>query len=173
MVADYRPTHHLGPRVLSDAQQLYGTVTPSFMLFLSILSQSVSSATLQPFTLCVCSPRGIPLSFCISLSPSVSMHPVSFSSCSLLRRLSLPNPRFIYSPLVYFLSHMCVFLSCCSGLTDSTSLTTRARAALSSSSRPKSWKRSGWSSLAWPCECVLSFCAFICDIVIRVFVCFH
>lgn len=46
---------------------------------------------------------------------------------------------------------------CCSGPTDSTSLTTRARTALSFSSRPKSWKRSGWSSSAWPCEC--TFCA--------------
>lgn len=80
----------------------------SFILFLPVLSLSVSSATLQPFSLCVYSPPGVPLSFCISLSPSVSLHPVSLSSCYLLLHLSFTH--FIYSLLLlYFLSLMCVF----------------------------------------------------------------
>ncbi len=40
-----------------------------------------------------------------------------------------------------------------SGATDSTSHTIRVRAASSSSSKPRSWRRNGWSSLAWHCEC--------------------
>lgn len=107
MVADY----HLGPCMLSDVQQLYGTAHTlfllSFMLFLSVLSLSVSSAALQPFSLCVCSPRGIPLSFCISLSPSVSLHPVSFSSCSLLRRLSTQSAIYLFAVGVFSVSNVC------------------------------------------------------------------
>ena len=169
MVDDYRPTHFLGLCMPSDAQQLYGTATLHsfpllrhalplcFVLCLSALPPS------NPSAFVFCSPQGIPLSFCISLSPSVSLHPVSFSSSPPPAPfVSRSNPPFIYSPR--FISCLkkclcvcvCVFLSRCSGPTDSTSLITRARAALSSSSRPKSWKRSGWSSLAWPCECVLS-----------------
>lgn len=71
--------------------------------------QFCRSAAVQPFSLCVCSPRGIPLSFCIPLSPSVSLHPSSWPPPAPF--VSHSNPRFIYSPLFYFLSQMCVFFS--------------------------------------------------------------
>lgn len=66
----------------------------------------------RPPTLCVCSPRGIPLSFCISLSPSVSLHPVYFSSCPILLLFVFhSNPQFSCFAVVLFpVSNVCVFL---------------------------------------------------------------
>lgn len=77
------------------------------------------------------------------------------------RLLLLSAPRLLQCPPFPCLASLCPHLSnsflsvtpiCCSGPMDSTSLTIRARVALSSSSRPKSWRRSGWSSLEWPCK---------------------
>lgn len=83
----------------------------SFMLFLFVLSLPVSSAALQPFSLFVCSPRGIPLSFCISLSPSVSLHPVSFSSCPLLLHLSVVRTLNLFIRCRFIFCLKCVCLS--------------------------------------------------------------
>lgn len=120
MVDDYRPTHFLGLCMPSDAQQLYGMATLRsfpllrhalplcFVLCLSALPPSSPSAFV------FCSPPGIPLSFCISLSPSVSLHPVSFSSSPPPAPfVSRSNPQFIYSPLFYFtaLKSVCVCVS--------------------------------------------------------------
>lgn len=63
-------------------------------------------------------------------------------------------------------THLPVLLPCCSGPMDSTSLTTRDRVALSSFSRPKSWRRSGWSSSTWPCELSVFFFFFFFSPVI-------
>ena len=122
-------------------------------------SLSVSSAALQPFSLCVLlSPRHpsfilhLFVSICLPASCLLQLQPSSRSIC-----LSLKPSIYLLAPVLFpALKSVCVFVSRCSGPTDSTSLITRARVALSSSSRPKSWKRSGWSSLAWQCECVSS-----------------
>lgn len=165
MADDYRPTHYLVLRVLSDAQQLYGTATsysfpscsPScFCLCLSVLPRC-HCPTLQP--LCLLSPRHpsfILHPFVAICLPASRLLQLLLPSCSIC--LSLQPSLYLFAVVLFYVS--CVFfLSRCSGPTDSTSLITRARAALNSSSRPKSWKRSGWSSLAWPCKCVLSLCA--------------
>lgn len=173
MVDNYRPTHYLGLCMLSAAQQLYGTATshssssPScssslFCLCLSVLLPSIPPAIV--FAL----PEAFLFHFaslCLHLSPCILSPPAPAPSCSICLSVRLSV---YWCAIILFLGLKCVcFLSCCSGPTDSTSLTTRARAALNSSSRPKSWKRSGWSSLAWPCECVcLWVCALMRDSVI-------
>lgn len=165
MVDDYRPTHYLGLCMLPSAQQLYGTATsyssssPScsswlFCLCLSVLLPSIPPAFV--FAL----PKASLFHFaflCLHLSPCILSPPAPAPSCSIC--LSLKLSLYLLAVILFLGLKICVcvfFLSCCSGPTDSTSLITRARAALSSSSRLKSWKRSGWSSLEWPCECVLS-----------------
>lgn len=160
MVANYRPTHYLGLCMLSAAQQLYGTAT----------SHSSSSPSCSSSLFCLCLSvllPSIPSAFVFALPEAFLFHFASL--CLHLSPCILP-PLLLHLSLSLLIGHhfKCVcFLSCCSGPTDSTSLTTRARAALNSSSRPKSWKRSGWSSLAWPCECVcLWVCAFMRDSVI-------
>lgn len=103
MVGDYRPTRSSGLCMLSDAQRLHGTATShSFPPLLHALPFCfVTSDSLQPLSLCVCSPWGVPLSFCISLSPSVSLHPVS------ARLLPPPAPFVVHSIL-------CIHCCCCS-----------------------------------------------------------
>lgn len=112
MVDDYRPTHYLGLCMLTAAPQLYGTATWHPSSSPSLYCLSVASAAFHPYSLCVCSPRGILLSFCISLSPSVSLHPVSFSSRPLPHPfVSHSNSQFIYIPSFFiFLPQMCLFL---------------------------------------------------------------
>lgn len=86
-------------------------------------------------------------SLCLHLSPCILSH----SALSRSVRLSPKPSVFLFGIVAPCESSVFLFL-CCSGPTDSTSLITRARAALSSFSRPKTWKRSGWNSSAWPCE---------------------
>lgn len=136
----------------------------SFMLFLSVLSLSVSSAALPPsnpsafvFALPEASLFHF-ASLCLHLSPCIPAPGPLLLHLSLTPTLDL----FIRRCFIFCLKCVFFFLSRCSGPTDSTSLTTRARAALNFSSRPKSWKRSGWNSLAWPCKCVLSLCLCAC-----------
>lgn len=87
-----------------------------------------------------------------------------FVVSDLLERLWCFESNGFKTVFVFALSvHVCVFciynmdvlafsLSS-SGATDSTSHTIRVRTASSSSLKPMSWRRNGWSSLAWHCEC--------------------
>lgn len=103
MVADYRPTHHFGPRMLSDAQQLYGTATssPSCSSSLSCLSLSVL-------------PPSNPLVFVFALPEASLFHFASLclhlSLCILSR--SAPAPSCIvclYPTLDLFIHRWCIF----------------------------------------------------------------
>lgn len=104
--------------------------------------------TLQP--LCLLSLRHpsfilhLFVSICLPASCLIRLSPALF--------VFLRNPPFFLFGIVAPCESSVFLFLCCSGPTDSTSLITRARAALSSFSRPKTWKRSGWNSSAWPCE---------------------
>ncbi len=117
MVDDYRPTRCSGLCMLSDAQQLCGSITshtfPHLPLALPLCFVSVcqfcSPATLP--SSCLLSPRHS--SFILHLFVSICLP----ASC-LLQLLPPPapcvshsKPQFIYLPLFYFLTHVCVCFS--------------------------------------------------------------
>ena len=116
----------------------------SVMLFPSVLfsvCQLCRPPTLQP--LCFALPKASLFHFaslCLHLSPCI-LSPSAPAPLPLHLSLAQTLLLFIRPCFISCLKKcvcVCVFLSRCSGPTDSTSLITRARAALSSSSRPKS-----------------------------------
>lgn len=127
---DSKLTARVGVSAVQPCDGAASSYSPSLSLSLSLsaLSLSVGSASFHPFGRSLCSPRGIPLSSCIFLSPSVSSCPLQLTPAHglLIRHPAISSPP------------KTALLFCCSGPTDSTSRINRARAALNSSSRPKS-----------------------------------
>ena len=142
MTADYRPTRTTWVRACCLMPSSYMATSHSSLSPLCSSSSSLVSICqfCHPSAFVFALPEASLFHFeslCLHLSPCIPSPSAPAPFCSIC--LSLETPQFIYLPLSHSLSETCMFfLPCCSGPTASTSLTTRARAALNSSSRPKS-----------------------------------